>query len=109
MRKEISDGIKIILAVIACILVGLWIGLTYDNTDIMETPSNIPPCPDNSRAMYYDFNGEKWKYVFSYDRATGINQGVGPYITKDDLEEHLEKNVDDYFEDTYWGEEYDLD
>ena len=107
--KDISEGVKIIIAVIVCILLGLWIGLTYDNKELIDTPSNIPPCPDTVNAMYYDFHDERWKYIFSGDRAKGINRTVEPYITKDDLQEHLERNVDDYFEDTYWGEEYDLD
>lgn len=107
--KDISEGFRIIIAVIVCILLGLWIGLTYDNREIMDTPSNIPPCPDTDNAMYYDFREEKWKYIFSKHRAKGINRTVKPYINEDDLQEFLEKKVDDYFEDTYWGEEMDLD
>ena len=107
--KDLNEGIRIIIGIIVCILLGIWIGLTYDNKDIINTPSQIPPCPDDSKAMYYDFNEEIWKYLFSDDRANTVNQNIRPYITKDDLQEHLEKNVDDYFEDTYWGGEYDLD
>lgn len=108
--KHISEGVKIIISVIVCILLGIWIGLTYDDKEIMNTPTQVPPCPDNSKAMYYDFNGEKWIYVFREDRrANGKNRNIRPSINEDDLQEYLEKNVDGYFEDTYWGGEYDLD
>jgi len=102
--KDINQGIRIIIAVILYILLGVWIGLTYDNMPPPETISNIPPRPDKSRSMYYDFNDEVWKYIIrGGSRANGVNPITKPSINEEELQDYLEENVDGYLEDTYWG------
>lgn len=104
--KKPNYWIQVLLGTIVCILLGLWIGITYDDQDPLNVPSQIPPPPDTERAMYYDFNEEEWKYLLRGARAKGVKRDCG--MTEDDLQEYLEKKVDGYLEDTYWGEEYDL-
>ena len=40
-----------------------------------------------------------------YDRAKAISK---PELDEDALNRYLEKKIDGYMEDTYWGEEWDL-
>ena len=102
--KNINQVIKIIIGVILCILLGVWIGLTYDSMPPAETISNIPSRPDNSRPMYYDFNDEEWRYITRGNpRANGVNSTFKPSINEEELQDYLEENVDGYLEDTYWG------
>ena len=75
--------------------------------------SLIPPPPSNDGTWYYDFHNQQWKPIYSSPRANG---GYRSYespkeseeLNEDDLQEYLEKHVDGYLEDTYWGEEYDI-
>ena len=108
MEKPIS-AIRIIVWVIICILLGIWIGFRYDVKEPMNNPSMVPLCPDASKPMYYDFNEEIWKYIYREDRAKGGIVPREPYLNEEDLQRYLEKKVDGYIEDTYWGEEYDLE
>jgi len=107
--KKLNNGIKILVAFIVSILLGIWIGLTYDKSTIFDTPSRVPPRPDSSRPMYYKFNEEEWKYLFRGPRANGVTPSSEPYPNEQDLQEYMEKKVPGYLEDSYWGQEYDLD
>lgn len=90
------------------ILLGIWIGSTYDKKQTIPSESAVPQRPDRTREMYYDFDEEEWRYLFRGDsRAKEVEVHEG--LTKDELQKYLEKKIPGYLEDTYWGEEYDLD
>jgi len=104
--KKVGIGLKILIGVIISLLLGLWIGLTYNKNPIPSTSTQIPPSPDPGQPMFYDFDSETWVYVFQQPRANG-NKKRG--VTEKELQRYLEKKIPNYLEDTYWGEEYDLE
>lgn len=76
----------------------------------------VPPAPekrDTGKYWLWDSKQQKWvSYDFpdigdspSPGRANAISR---PELDEDELQEYLEKHIDGYIEDTYWGEEYDL-
>jgi hypothetical protein len=102
--KELRN---IILQLILVILVGVWVALTYDNCDEPHTKSNIPPKPLYNGPQIYDFDDEEWKPLFYEPNVNEPDKRK--YIEYKDLDKYLMENVDGYLEDTYWGQEYDLD
>lgn len=94
------------------VAVGLSFLIAYVDRDQDPPPVQtlIPPPPDNSMTWYYDFNEEVWKNIYrTGSRAKGDNSSSRPSnIEEADIQEYLEKKVDGYLEDTYWGEEYDI-
>ena len=106
--KNLGEWLKILIGVVAAILVGIWVGLNYDKKTILHTPSQIPPPPDTSVPMYFDFDEEEWKYLIRGHRAKEENCPPEPSLNEEELQRFLEKKIPGYLEDTYWGEEYDL-
>ena len=94
------------------IAVGLSFLIAYVDRDQpapkMETM--IPAPPDNSGDWYYSFHDHSWRKIFrGTPRANDSNSSSRARKTEEvDIQEYLEKHVDGYLEDTYWGEEYDI-
>lgn len=110
-NKQVNRDL-IILILSGFLLAFIIYYLDRDKTPDMD-PSAIPPVPSVTESWQYDFYKQKWVKTFmSKPRAKGINEFNEPYIDEDELEdelqEYLEEHVDGYLEDTYWGEEYDL-
>ena len=101
--------VKLLIAAIGCIFGGIWIGSNYDKPGVIDTQTSKPPCPDTSRPMYFDYVNGVWIYTFKSDRANEPNDFSKPSIDEEDLQRYMEKKIPGYLEDTYWGEEYDLD
>lgn len=101
--KQPGWGLILVYA-LACILLGLWIGLNDGKRSPKYQPSSIPPRPDMSQPMVFDFATEKWRYLYSVDPRP--NEQIQPRVTEQDIQRYLEKTVPNYLRDTYWGQEY---
>jgi len=100
-----------VLLWLAIVVLLSWLIAYSDREKEYVIPSSVIPAkPEEPGDYYYDFNKEKWESLYSNPRANGVKAPEQPNtFTEEDLEDHLEKNVDGYLEDTYWGEEYDID
>lgn len=107
--SKIKLWVKLSIAAIGSILLGVWIGSTYDKPGKIDTQTSKPPCPDNTKPMYFDYVNGEWHYTYRIDRANEPKELPKPSMNEQDVQRYLEKKVPGYLEDTYWGEEYDLD
>jgi len=106
---KIGKGIKLLIALIGSILMGIWIGNTYDKQEPTKSENSRPPCPDTTKPMYFDFVKGVWQYIYLEDRANEPRRISKPLMNEQDVQRYMEKKIPGYLEDTYWGEEYDLD
>lgn len=96
---------KFLILVIIIIILGIYIGTTYDKKQTFPIESAVPPKPDLTRPMYYDHSLSEWRYLYrGTPRAKGVDDAKG--MSEDDLQKYLEKKIPGYREKTYWGEEY---
>ena len=91
-----------IIAAILSILLGLHIGIR-DGKRNVESVNTMPPHPNPSVPMFYDNSTREWRKIY----RGSPNQSPSRGMTKDEVQRYLEKKVPGYFEDTYWGEEYE--
>lgn len=103
--KKVGDGLKILMGVVFSLILGLWIGLTQGKQEVQGYKSVIPPCPDTSRPMFFDFDSKTWIYVYDQPRANDPKKNED---RDEEIQRMLERKIPGYLEDTYWGEEYDL-
>jgi len=102
--KGKHDALKMLLLVIITIILGIYIGTTYDKKQTFPIESAVPPKPDLSRPMYYDHSQSTWKYLYRGTTTNGVKTQEG--MSEKDLQDYLEKKIPGYREKTYWGEEY---
>jgi len=105
-RERIKNWVWILFTVLFTLYV------FWDNfkSPKIDNYNSIPEAPTNKVEGYvwrYDFVLQKWVlFQIDYDRA---NTEKSDGMSEDDLQRYLEKKVPGYLEDTYWGQEYDVD
>jgi hypothetical protein len=107
MREKLPTFVWVLLVVLFTIFA---IRFNRKGSDFKSPPHPTPLPPaqsDDGYAWFYDWESGTWilKQI-DFGRA---NDNKEPGVTQDQLEDHLKKKVPGYLEDTYWGEEYDLD
>ncbi len=96
------------------VLIAIALSFLIAHVDRPKSPppvkTAIPPPPDSSEGWYYSLSKEEWRKIFRGNpRANGVNSSSEAQKPEEvDIQDYLEKHVDGYLEDTYWGEEYDV-
>ena len=102
-----KDKWRIVFCFLLTIALGHWINFSNRKKPLTPFDSMIPDRPDFDRDMFYDFDDEEWRYLIR--GAPRANEVKTKPMDEGDLQEYLEDHIPGYKEDTYWGEEYDLD
>jgi len=104
-----KDLIKIIIILVIAFAFTIYCIIFNTAEPVIVYDLRVPPAPkERFQDSYWEWNSDSQTWVLktiSSDRAKAI---IKPELDEDALQEYLEKHIDGYLEDTYWGEEYDL-